>query len=111
MDGAPVLVGAVREKTTADSLWDDSLKATTNRRKQRQQRSLRLLLTGRACGRRGQLLRGQHSGGALGVFVLELRVDLLGEVGLALRLVELCELQLRQAGRYGRGRLGGEFVV
>src|SRR5437762_12190123 len=71
----------------------------------------RLLLAAGACWRGVQLLCGQHSGRALGVLVLELRVDLLGEVGFALRLVELCELQLRETGRHSGGRLGGEFIV
>src|SRR5260370_19640686 len=70
-----------------------------------------MLLTAGACGRWIQLLRSHHPGRAFGVLVFELRVDLLGQVRLALRLVELCKLQLGQAGWHCSGRLGGEFVV
>src|SRR3989442_128053 len=60
--------------------------------------SLLRLLGGWAGGCRVELLGGQLAGGALGVLVLQLRVDLFGSVGLALVLVELGKLELGEAG-------------
>src|ERR1700738_1229469 len=72
---------------------------------------LRLDRCSRAGGCGIPLLCGGLAGGSLGVLVLELRVDLLGLGAVALDLVELGELDLRQPGGDGAGGLGGELVV
>src|ERR1700722_18312745 len=71
----------------------------------------RLLLAGGTDWGWVELLGGHHSSRALGVFVLELGVDLFGQLGLAFVLVEFGELKLGEAAGDRRGGLGGELVV